>query len=121
MPRRVGPPQRVILDVAVAVERLRVLGPPRTICLLLLLVTQLEPEAKLVFLIELAEELGLMEIDRKRLDGHPVHAARGVAGDNGVSRDEAPNGRVIIPGSIRRPFSRSRFPMLQILAAPACL
>ncbi len=102
--------QRVVLDVAVAIQRLRIARSPRAARLLLLLATELEPEAKLVFLVELSQEAALVEVDREGLDGDAVHAPGGIAGHDGVGRDEAADGRVIIPGSIERWASVGKVP-----------
>lgn len=96
MTRRVGIPQRVVLHIRIAIERLRVAWPPRAARLLPLLVAQLEPEAELVLAVELVKELRLVEADGQRLDRDAVHAARGVTGDNGISRKEAADGRVVV-------------------------
>ena len=74
----------VVLNIAVAIERLRITRSPRATSLLALLITQLEPEGELVLLIELAKKLRLVEADGERLDGHTVHPARGVARHHGI-------------------------------------
>jgi hypothetical protein len=53
-------------------------------------------------LVELGEKLCFVEAHSERLDSHPVHAPRGVAGYHRIGRDEAADGRVIIPGSIEQ-------------------
>ncbi len=102
MAARVSVFERVVKDIRVPIEGLRIAWPPRATHLLPLTVAELEPEAKLVLLVHLGEKLRLVKADGQRFDGHAVHPTRGVARHNRIRRDEAPDARVIIARIIRQ-------------------
>ena len=80
----IGIPQGVILHITVSIKCLGVRWPPRAAHLVPRPVAELEPEARLVLAIQLAEELVLVEADGQRLDLDGIHATRGVPRDNRI-------------------------------------
>ena len=84
MTARVGILERVVLDIAIAIERLGVGWPHRAAHLLATLAVELEPESHAVLAVGLAQESALVEAHRQRLDGDAIHATTGIAGDNGI-------------------------------------
>ncbi len=70
MPTEIGIPKGIIEDIPIAVERLRIRWPHRTLGLLLLVAAQLEPKAhaprRSVMLAELTHKARLMEVHRQR-------------------------------------------------------
>ncbi len=108
--RRIRVPDRIIEHVAIAIERLGIGRPPRTLGLLLIVLAELEPEAfrgaEGVFAIQCRDKPRHMEIDRQRreLRGR-IHAERrraaaragGRSRHDAVRRDEPPQGQDVQP------------------------
>jgi len=100
MPARISVLQRIILDIAVAIERLGVPGSPRRRRLLLLLSAQLEPETLAVLVAHTRHKAWLVEIHREWFERHAVHAPRSRTRHDTIPTEEATERRVVVAGMV---------------------
>src|SRR5512145_1808813 len=97
MPTGIGVPERIVLHIAVAIERLGIGWPPRYACLLALLVAHLEPERLLILPIQPTHKPRLVEVHRQWLQRDPVHTPACTPWHDAIRRHEAPEHRVVQP------------------------
>jgi len=96
MPRRIGRPQRLILHVAIPIQRLRVRRPLRNPSLPALLTAHLEPERLIALTSELSRKARLVEVDRQALECHAIHAARGAPRHHTIRAHEPRQRRIVV-------------------------
>ena len=100
MPARISVLQRIILDIAVAIERLGALRSPWSRRLLPLLTAQLEPEALAVLIVYARHKPGFVEIHREWFERHAVHAPRSRTRHDTIPTEEATERRVVVAGMV---------------------